>query len=80
MDERGKDNFRVSREKMGLGELAEKVCGVYGLQANELRAGSRYIRSLGPGANFQGLRLNCWGMRELKWLDFLGLQVHVLPG
>ncbi len=41
MDERGKDNLRVNRQKMGLGDLAERVCGVHGVSVKELRAGSR---------------------------------------
>lgn len=41
MDERGKDKLRVNRQKMGLGELAERVSGVPGVSVNELRAGSR---------------------------------------
>jgi hypothetical protein len=41
MDERGKDNLRVNRQKVGLGDLAERVCGVHGVSVNELRAGSR---------------------------------------
>jgi hypothetical protein len=31
----------MDRQKMGLGELAERVCGVHGVRVNELRAGSR---------------------------------------
>ena len=41
MDAKGKDNLRVNGQKMGLGELAERVCGVHGVSENELRAGSR---------------------------------------
>ena len=41
MDEKGKENLRVNRQKMGLEELAERVCRAHGVSGNELRAGSR---------------------------------------
>ncbi len=41
MDERRKENFRVSGQRMSLAELVERISGEHGVSVNELRAGSR---------------------------------------
>ena len=53
-DERGKDNLRVNRQKMGLGELAERVCWVHRVSVNELRGGADDGGSSGPAGFFTG--------------------------
>jgi REP element-mobilizing transposase RayT len=73
MDERGKDNFRVSREKMGLGELAEKVCGVHGLQPNELRAGSRRHTVIRARGEFSEVAVKLLGYAGAEVARFLGV-------
>jgi hypothetical protein len=35
MDDRGKNSLRANRQKMNLGELAERVCRVHGVSVNE---------------------------------------------
>ena len=73
MDERGKDNFRVSREKMGLGELAERVCEVHGLEPNELRAGSRRHTVIRARREFSEIAVQLLGYAGAEVARFLGV-------
>jgi chromosomal replication initiation ATPase DnaA len=41
MDDRGKENLRLTSKRMDLALLAEKLCNVHGVNPGELRSGSR---------------------------------------
>jgi putative transposase len=73
MDERGKDNLRVNRQKMSLGELAERVSGIYGVRRNELRAGSRRREILKARRDFSQVAVKLLGYGGAEASRYLGL-------
>jgi hypothetical protein len=73
MDERGKENLRVNRQKLGLGELAERVCGRHGVSVNELRAGSRRHGVIRARGDFSKAAVNLLGYAGAEVARFLGV-------
>jgi len=73
MDERGKDNLRVNRQKMGLGELAERVCGMHGVRVNELRAGSRRHGVISARNDFSRVAVRLLGYVGAEVARYLGV-------
>ena len=73
MDERGKENLRVNRERMGLGELAERVCGVHGVSVKELRAGSRRHGVIGARSDFSQVAVQLLGYAGAEVARYLGV-------
>jgi len=73
MDERGKENLRVNRQRLGLGELAERVCGGHGVSVNELRAGSRRHGVIRARGDFSKVAVNLLGHAGAEVARFLGV-------
>jgi len=73
MDERGRENLRVNRQKMGLGELAERVCGMHGVSVNELRAGSRRRGVIGARNDFSQVAVKLLGYGGAEVARYLGV-------
>jgi hypothetical protein len=73
MHERGKDNLRVNRQKMSLGELAERVSGIHGVSRNELRAGSRRREILKARRDFSQVAVKLLGYAGAEVSRYLGV-------
>jgi putative transposase len=73
MNERGKDTLRVNRQRMGLGELAERVCGEHGVSVNELRAGSRRREVIRARQDFSQVAVKLLGFAGADAGRYLGV-------
>ena len=73
IDDRGKDNLRVNRQRMGLGELAERVCRASGVSENELRAGSRRHGVIRARADFSQVAVKVLGYAGAEVARYLGV-------
>jgi putative transposase len=73
MDERGKNNLRVNRQKMSLGELAERVSAIDGVSMNELRAGSRRREILKARQDFSQVAVKLLGYAGAEVSRYLGV-------
>ncbi len=73
IDERGKDNLRVNRGKMGLAELAERVCEANRVSENELRAGSRRQGVIRARNDFSQVAVKILGYAGAEVARYLGV-------
>ena len=73
IDDRGKDNLRVNRQKMGLGELAERVCRANGVSVNELRGGSRRHGVIRARNDFSQVAVKILGYAGAEVARYLGV-------
>ncbi len=73
VDERGRDNLRINRQKATLEDLAEKVCRLHGVQVNELRAGSRRSGVINARRDFSRVAVNLLGYAGAEAARYLGV-------
>jgi hypothetical protein len=73
MDGRGKENLRINRERMDLGELAERVCRKHGVSVNELRAGSRRHGVIAARNDFSRVAVQLLGYGGAEVARYLGV-------